>query len=70
MGQLQLQKVLLGFIKGLDNEICLIKFLLTCSPLLKKMHVITHKVLGGELMFAKKLLKLHRASRVAEIDLH
>ncbi|GJR77131.1 putative RNA-directed DNA polymerase, partial [Tanacetum coccineum] len=70
MGQLQLREVLIGSIMGLENEISLIKFILACSPLLKNMLIFTRKVLGGELMFAKKLLKLHRASPVAEIDFH
>nr|GEW97820.1 14-3-3-like protein GF14 iota [Tanacetum cinerariifolium] len=39
MGQLQLLKVTLYYIRGLENEISLIKYLLDCSPLLKKMDI-------------------------------
>ena len=38
-GQLQFQKVELSIIRGLENEVCLMKSLLASSPLLKKMIV-------------------------------
>ncbi|GJV65732.1 F-box/FBD/LRR-repeat protein-like protein [Tanacetum coccineum] len=70
MGQLQLQNVSALCLRGLVNELCLIKSLLACSPLLKKMTVRSNsKVFGGQLMLAKRLLTLHRASPIAEIKL-
>ncbi|PWA13644.1 FBD domain, Leucine-rich repeat domain, L domain-like protein [Artemisia annua] len=74
MGQLQLQSVMLVRISGLKNEECLIKSLLSGSPLLEKMEILAHLfqhvgVDNGKLMFATKLLELHRASPVAEIKL-
>lgn len=62
MGQLQLKEVDIGYIKGLENEVCLIKSLLASSHLLKKM-IVRFSLLGRgdreQLMFAKKLLTLH-----------
>ena len=74
MVQLQLQSVMLVRISGLKNEECLIKSLLSCSPLLEKMEILAHLfqhvgVDNGKLIFATKLLELHRASPVAEIKL-
>ena len=76
MGELQLLKVELICIRGIENEVCLIKYLLNSSPLLKKMdiHADSSEVckLGGdngEKNFATKLLKLRRASTLAEIDI-
>ena len=74
MGQLHLQKVVLHFIIGSENEVCLIRSLLACSPLLKRMKIVCRasEMLGGdskERIFAMKLLKLHRASPIAEIDI-
>lgn len=69
MGQLQLQNVSALCLRGLENELCLIKSLLACSPLLKKMTIRSNsQVFGGQLMLAKRLLTLHRASPVAEIE--
>ncbi|PWA40977.1 F-box domain, FBD domain, Leucine-rich repeat domain, L domain-like protein [Artemisia annua] len=68
MGQLKLQKVQLCVITGLKQEEYFIKSLLACSPLLKTM-VIESYSRHGESDFAMKLLKLHRASPIAEIDL-
>ncbi|KAI3796247.1 hypothetical protein L1987_38914 [Smallanthus sonchifolius] len=71
MGLLQLQSVVFTYLKGSENEVCLIKYLLGCSPFLKKI-VIRHRsfLLSDEkLVFARKLLKLHRASPVVDIDL-
>ncbi|GJT47321.1 hypothetical protein Tco_0956036 [Tanacetum coccineum] len=74
MVQLQLQSVTLVRISGLKNEECLIKSLLSGSPLLRKMEIHTDLfqhvgVDNGKLIFATKLLELHRASPVAEIKL-
>ncbi|GKB25437.1 F-box/FBD/LRR-repeat protein isoform X1, partial [Tanacetum coccineum] len=75
MGQLRLQKVVLYSIRGLENEVCLIKYLLACSPFLKKMVIHSNSTQGflgdcRELMVTKMLLKLHLASPTAEIDLY
>ena len=62
---------MLTSIRGSVNDLCLIKSLLAGSPLLKKI-VITARpseMYDGERGFTTKLLKLHRASPVAEIDL-
>ncbi|GJV85630.1 F-box/FBD/LRR-repeat protein-like protein [Tanacetum coccineum] len=71
MGQLQLQSVSLGNIRDSKNEVCLIKSLLACSPLLKRIIIYgfssEHSDENGKLTFALKLLKLHRASPIAEI---
>lgn len=74
-GQLQLRSVMLNNIRGTDNELFLMKTLLACSPLLKKMVIFVNSSqffdgARGCLMFATKLLKLHRASPIAEIDTH
>nr|XP_043638530.1 uncharacterized protein LOC122609568 [Erigeron canadensis] len=74
MSQSQLQSVVFACSKGSKFEVYLIKSLLACSPLLKKIAVGLNSSLvvggaDGKLQFAEKLLKLHRASPVAEIDL-
>ncbi|GJX02984.1 putative F-box-like domain superfamily protein [Tanacetum coccineum] len=81
MGQLQLRNVVLDYFRGSDNEVCLIKFILACSPLLKKTAIRLDPLavspapdgtrkpkISWEL--TKKLLKLHRASPTAEIDFY
>nr|GEW40360.1 hypothetical protein [Tanacetum cinerariifolium] len=76
MGQLQLLKVKLAEIRGLKREVRLVKYLLDCSPLLKKMDIYADssgvRELGGdngERKFATKLLKLRRASPLAKVDI-
>lgn len=74
MEQLQLKSVIFVCSGVLKNEECLIKSLLSCSPLLKKMRIghYSSEVVGEEnvkLIFARKLLNLHRASPIAEIKL-
>lgn len=73
MGQLQLRNVELYSITGSKNEECMIKSLLACSPFLKRIVInADSQVFGddhGDSEFATKLLKLHRASPIAEIDL-
>ncbi|GJY37751.1 F-box/FBD/LRR-repeat protein-like protein [Tanacetum coccineum] len=66
--QLQLQKVKLYRVKGSKSEECLIKSLLACSPLLKKMSITvdTPEVFGD---FTTNLLKLHRAFPRAKLKL-
>ncbi|XP_071735726.1 F-box/FBD/LRR-repeat protein At1g13570-like [Rutidosis leptorrhynchoides] len=73
--QLQLQSVTFRFLKGSENDICLIKNLLAYSPFLKKIDIDADSdwFFGGEngkLMFAKKLLELHRASSAAKVMIH
>ncbi|PWA81099.1 F-box domain, FBD domain, Leucine-rich repeat domain, L domain-like protein [Artemisia annua] len=71
--EMQLRKVVFGSVRGSENEVCLMKSLLDCSPLLEKMDISgkSLEVLGGDhgTLFATKLLKLRRASRVAVINL-
>ena len=74
MRMLQLEFVLFSFFRGSDTEVCLIKCILACSPLLKKIIISTDifQVFGGEkgkLMFASKLLELPRASTIAEVKM-
>ncbi|GKC68598.1 F-box/FBD/LRR-repeat protein-like protein [Tanacetum coccineum] len=71
LGRLHLRKVTFVLISCTENEVCLMKSLLACSPLLKKM-VISPKsseMFGGddgERKFVAELM-LHRASPVAKI---
>ncbi|KAI3719919.1 hypothetical protein L6452_20825 [Arctium lappa] len=71
IGKLQLRRVELHSIKDSEIDVCFIKSLLASSSLLEKM--VIHKLYGFDVeekyTFAKKLLKLHRASPIAEIDL-
>ncbi|KAK9051161.1 hypothetical protein SSX86_027787 [Deinandra increscens subsp. villosa] len=69
VGFLQLQRVTFTSSMASENEVCLIKYLLACSPFLKEIFLYPHLFVARDeqLMFAKKLLKLHRASPVAEI---
>ncbi|XP_076926133.1 F-box/FBD/LRR-repeat protein At1g13570-like [Bidens hawaiensis] len=65
-----LKRLELKNFKGSENEMYLIKYLFACSPLLKKIVIHPYFSLapGEQLMFARKLLKLRRASTLAEID--
>ncbi|KAI3671836.1 hypothetical protein L1987_57322 [Smallanthus sonchifolius] len=69
---LQLRSVVFTYLKGSENEVCLIKYLLASSPFLKKIEIRPHSVLVSDekFMFATKLLKLHRASQEVDIDLY
>ncbi|XP_076898991.1 F-box/FBD/LRR-repeat protein At1g13570-like [Bidens hawaiensis] len=69
-GLLQLRRVVFECLKGSENELRLIKYLLACSPFLKRIEIYFRLLLSSDekLMFATKLLKFHRASPVAEID--
>ncbi|PWA51012.1 nodulin MtN21 /EamA-like transporter family protein [Artemisia annua] len=74
MRQLQLQSVNLFCIRDSENEVCLIKSLLACSPVLQKMDLFFLSNPRGDhdnakLTFALKLLKLERASPKAQIKL-
>ncbi|KAI3796253.1 hypothetical protein L1987_38920 [Smallanthus sonchifolius] len=69
----QLQSVVFTDLKASENEVCLIKYLLACSPILKKVVIRSGYSLissNVKLTFARKLLKLHRTSPVVEIDLY
>ncbi|KAI7754363.1 hypothetical protein M8C21_006051 [Ambrosia artemisiifolia] len=70
-GLLQLRSVVVLGFKDSVIEVCLIESLLACSPFLKTFVVRPHSHLSSneQLRFARKLLKLHRASLVVEIDL-
>ncbi|XP_076927945.1 F-box/FBD/LRR-repeat protein At1g13570-like [Bidens hawaiensis] len=72
-GLLQLRNVMFECRKGLENKVCLIKYLLASSPYLKKIVIRPYSpslfTSDEKFAFAMKLLKLHRASPVAEIDL-
>ena len=71
MGKLHLQKVKFVFVRYIKNEMCLMKSLLACSPLLKEM-VINPKLSkvfdgdDGKKKFVTELT-LHRASLMTEI---
>ncbi|KAJ0683225.1 putative F-box domain, FBD domain, leucine-rich repeat domain superfamily [Helianthus annuus] len=68
---LQLQSVMFDCLKGSENELRLMKYLLACSPFLKRMHIFSRFFSSAEekVVFIKKLLKLYRASPVVEIEL-
>ncbi|XP_076924856.1 F-box/FBD/LRR-repeat protein At1g13570-like [Bidens hawaiensis] len=63
MGSLQLRIAWFVSFNGSENEICFIKYLLACSPLLKKIGIMSEE----EVMLDTKLLKLPRASPSAKI---
>ncbi|KAJ0837882.1 putative F-box domain, leucine-rich repeat domain superfamily, F-box-like domain superfamily [Helianthus annuus] len=69
MGMFQLRCVVFTYSKASESEVCLIKYLLACSPFLKKIVIRPHSCLGEQLMFARKLLKIHRASPNVDINL-
>ncbi|XP_076884208.1 F-box/FBD/LRR-repeat protein At1g13570-like [Bidens hawaiensis] len=71
MGPLQLQTVVFNKLVGSNNEVCLIKYLLSCSPFLKKLVTHPFPSLASDEKFAlaTKLLKLHPASPDVDIDL-
>ncbi|KAL8227679.1 hypothetical protein R6Q57_015263 [Mikania cordata] len=70
-GSLQLWSVVLRGLKCVENEVCLIKYLLKCSPFLKRLviHSASSLVSRGQLKFAGKLLKLQRSYPAIDIDL-
>ncbi|KAJ0444996.1 putative F-box domain, FBD domain, leucine-rich repeat domain superfamily [Helianthus annuus] len=72
MGSLKLRSVVFTYYKGSENELCLVKYLLACSPFLKKIVIRPCSFLESDkkFMFARKLLKLHRASSAVDIDLY
>nr|XP_043625776.1 F-box/FBD/LRR-repeat protein At1g13570-like [Erigeron canadensis] len=71
MGQLQLRNVDLDSVKGLENEVWLIKYILACSPMLKSIKILLDETIESnekeKYKLASKLLKLHRASPIAEV---
>ncbi|KAI7754365.1 hypothetical protein M8C21_006053 [Ambrosia artemisiifolia] len=68
----ELRSVMFRCFKGSENEVYMIKYLLACSPSLKAIGILRDRCLQPveELIYAKKLLKLHRASAEAEIDFY
>ncbi|GKA97403.1 F-box/FBD/LRR-repeat protein-like protein [Tanacetum coccineum] len=65
--------VVFSSFRGTENEVCLIKYVLACSPLLKNIVIVYCSSAGGDsgkFKFAHKLLMLHRASPIAEIGLY
>ncbi|XP_071729098.1 F-box/FBD/LRR-repeat protein At1g13570-like [Rutidosis leptorrhynchoides] len=71
----QLRNVALLSFQGSENEILLIKKLLADSPSLKIIDIypVSSEVFNGDsgrLMVATKLLKFHRASTNAEVDIY
>ena len=79
MKQLQLRSVSVSSFTGSKNDVCLTKFILASSPLLKKIVISVNQYFlkrhaGSERYdiawkMAGKLLKLHRASPIVEIEL-
>ncbi|GJQ94235.1 F-box/FBD/LRR-repeat protein-like protein [Tanacetum coccineum] len=79
MKQLQLRSVSFSSYRGSENEVCLIKFILASSPLLKMIvvrvdqHFVRRHAESKRYdiawRMAGKLLNLHRASPIVEIDL-
>ncbi|XP_071732920.1 F-box/FBD/LRR-repeat protein At1g13570-like [Rutidosis leptorrhynchoides] len=74
MGLAQLRNVVLQSFQGSENEILLVKKLLAGSPSLKNIGIYpkSSEVFGGDngkLIFTK-LLKFHRASPTAEVDIY
>ncbi|XP_076885262.1 F-box/FBD/LRR-repeat protein At1g13570-like [Bidens hawaiensis] len=72
--QLQFRSVMYKYVGCLENDVCLLKYILASSPFLKKIVISPRwsdipSTSNEKLRFAKKLLKFHRASPVAEIDL-
>ncbi|XP_035840888.1 F-box/FBD/LRR-repeat protein At1g13570-like [Helianthus annuus] len=65
-----LRSVVFRYFAGSENEVYLIKYILAGSPFLEKIVIHPHQSLASDerLMFSRKLLKLRRASTVAEID--
>ncbi|KAI7754360.1 hypothetical protein M8C21_006048 [Ambrosia artemisiifolia] len=71
VGSSQLQSAVFLDLKGSENEACLIKCLLKCSPFLKMIGIHLHRPLfDGHLMFATKLLKLKGSYPEVEINLY
>ncbi|GJW44932.1 putative F-box-like domain superfamily protein [Tanacetum coccineum] len=71
---LQLERVTFSGLRGSEAEVSLIKSILACSPLLKRIAIYPNasQMFGGDygkLMFATNLLNLHRASPKAEVNI-
>ncbi|KAJ0439790.1 putative F-box domain, FBD domain, leucine-rich repeat domain superfamily [Helianthus annuus] len=72
MGPLQLRSVMFNCLKGSENEVRLIKYLLACSPFLKKIEIYFQNSIKRheQSMFATKLLKIQRAYPEVDISLY
>lgn len=73
MGLLHLRSVVFAYVHGSVNDEYLVKYLLACSPSLKK--IVIHPqfpivVYGKKVMLAEKLLKFHQASPVVDFDIY
>ncbi|KAM0047804.1 putative F-box domain, leucine-rich repeat domain superfamily, F-box-like domain superfamily [Helianthus debilis subsp. tardiflorus] len=68
----ELRSVLFRNFKGSKNEVYLIKYFLACCPSLKKIEIQCDWCLEPieQLIHARKLLMLHRASPAAEIEFY
>ena len=71
----QLQTVVFHSFPKTENEIAIIRFILACSPLLKKIYIHDCNLTPDENQniklnwdLARRLLKLHRASPTAGVD--
>lgn len=71
----QLQTVVFRSFPKIENEIAIIRFILACSPLLKKIYIHDCNLTPDENQniklnwdLARRLLKLHRASPTAGVD--
>ncbi|XP_076892224.1 F-box/FBD/LRR-repeat protein At1g13570-like [Bidens hawaiensis] len=71
--QLQLRSVMFEYWKGSENDVCLLKYILACSPFLKKSVIRPYALImiasDERLKFTSKLMKLHRASPVVDINI-
>ncbi|XP_071736739.1 F-box/FBD/LRR-repeat protein At1g13570-like isoform X2 [Rutidosis leptorrhynchoides] len=74
-GQLQLLNVVFENFEGSENELFFIKNLLSCTPLLKTftirpdLNLLFPGAYKEKFKLAKKLLRFHRASAIADVDL-
>ena len=71
----QLQSVVFRSFPRTENEIAIIKFILACSPLLKKIYIhycnLSHdenEKIKMNWELARRLLKLHRSSPTAGVE--
>ncbi|GKD52682.1 hypothetical protein Tco_1281658 [Tanacetum coccineum] len=72
---LKLERVIFSGFIGSEAEVSLIKDILACSPLLKRIDICPNasQMFGGDygkLRFATNLLNLHRASPIAEVNIN
>ncbi|KAK9058718.1 hypothetical protein SSX86_023560 [Deinandra increscens subsp. villosa] len=70
LGPFQLRRMVVKSLNASERQVFLIKCLLACSPFLQRIAICPGSTLSSKekRMFAKKLLKLPRASTAAKID--